>query len=457
MANFCEKCGSAITEPAKFCVRCGAPVGGSSEAPPTVTGSSQTTSTSPPGVAKPASRHRMVFAGIALFLLFGIVGSCFYVGWRVKNRIQEFASGRARSGKQGGAHSQASYQKIEPCPPVDAAQAASLQQAAASATVPLKAGLTLVKIWGTGSQDVESLTQVQSVDRDSLNVVVSAPKVVKGRSEGMMRGERSICRADLEDGDTYMTHAGEKEQAPQVVRRTTQFSLSRAEFNRLKSDGAVPMTYIQVRRVSSNEYAETLKLRGTLKRVETQLVPFSVIVNGQKIFLPTIHARGTLGKLSAEMSVLDDVANPLMLDYMIDEGNFLSLRIMKISYPAEKKLETDLKEQGRAEVYGIYFDFNSDQLRPESEPVLRDIAEALRNNPDWKLSVGGHTDNVGGDRYNLDLSNRRAAAVKQALVERYQIAPERLTPVGYGGSRPKATNDTVEGRALNRRVELVRQ
>jgi outer membrane protein OmpA-like peptidoglycan-associated protein len=398
----------------------------------------------------------MVFAGVALFLLLGIVGSCFYVGWRVKNRIQEFASGRSGSGKQRGAHSQASYQKIEPCPAIDAAQAASLQQATAAA-IPLKAGLTLVKIWGTSGQDVESLTQVRSVDRDSLNVVVSAPKVVKGHSEGMIRGERSICFADLEDGNTYMTQAGEKEQAPQVVRGTTQFSLSRAEFNRLKSDGAVPMTYIQVRRANSNEYAETLKLRGTLKQVETQLVPFSVIVNGQKMFLPTIHARGTLGKLSAEMSVLNDVANPLMLEYMIDEGNFLSLRIMKISYPAEKKLETDLKEQGRAEVYGIYFDFNSDQLRPESAPVLQDIAEALRNNPDWKLRVGGHTDNVGGDRYNLDLSNRRAAAVKQALVEHYQIAPERLTPVGFGASQPKASNDTVEGRALNRRVELVRQ
>ncbi len=90
-------------------------------------------------------------------------------------------------------------------------------------------------------------------------------------------------------------------------------------------------------------------------------------------------------------------------------------------------------------------------------PVLKEIADAMITNPSWKLSVEGHTDNIGGDAYNLDLSNRRAAAVKQALGERYHIAPDRLTTVGYGASRPKESNDTLEGRARNRRVELVRQ
>jgi outer membrane protein OmpA-like peptidoglycan-associated protein len=82
---------------------------------------------------------------------------------------------------------------------------------------------------------------------------------------------------------------------------------------------------------------------------------------------------------------------------------------------------------------------------------------ALAKHPEWKLSVSGHTDNVGGDAYNLDLSKRRAAAVKQALVARYHIAPDHLTTDGYGASHPVDTNDTFEGRARNRRVELMRE
>jgi outer membrane protein OmpA-like peptidoglycan-associated protein len=71
--------------------------------------------------------------------------------------------------------------------------------------------------------------------------------------------------------------------------------------------------------------------------------------------------------------------------------------------------------------------------------------------------VSGHTDNVGGDPYNLDLSKRRAAAVKQALVTQYHVAPERLLTDGFGASRPVDTNDTLAGRARNRRVELTRE
>ena len=116
-----------------------------------------------------------------------------------------------------------------------------------------------------------------------------------------------------------------------------------------------------------------------------------------------------------------------------------------------------MKQTGQAEVYGIYFDFASDKIKPESEPVLREIADALNHNPTWKLRVEGHTDNIGGDDYNLDLSQRRAEAVKLALVTRYHIAAERLTPKGFGATRPKEPNDTLAGRARNRRVELVRE
>jgi outer membrane protein OmpA-like peptidoglycan-associated protein len=107
-------------------------------------------------------------------------------------------------------------------------------------------------------------------------------------------------------------------------------------------------------------------------------------------------------------------------------------------------------------VYGIYFDSGSDRIRDESNAVLEDIAKMLRQNAGWSLAVEGHTDNLGGDAYNVDLAKRRAAAVKQALVAHYKVDAKRLHPTGFGASKPKDTNDTVEGRAHNRRVELVR-
>jgi outer membrane protein OmpA-like peptidoglycan-associated protein len=89
--------------------------------------------------------------------------------------------------------------------------------------------------------------------------------------------------------------------------------------------------------------------------------------------------------------------------------------------------------------------------------VLAEIARVVQQNPSWSLAVEGHTDNIGGDASNIDLSKRRAAAVKQALVARYRIDGQRLQTNGYGASRPKDTNDTIEGRARNRRVELVKK
>jgi outer membrane protein OmpA-like peptidoglycan-associated protein len=119
-------------------------------------------------------------------------------------------------------------------------------------------------------------------------------------------------------------------------------------------------------------------------------------------------------------------------------------------------LEKALAETGTVDVYSIYFSFNSDVLREESKPTLEDIAAILRRHPDWRLGVNGHTDGIGSDEFNLDLSRRRAAAVRNALVKDYQIDAARLSTSGYGESSPKDTNETLEGRARNRRVELVR-
>lgn len=121
------------------------------------------------------------------------------------------------------------------------------------------------------------------------------------------------------------------------------------------------------------------------------------------------------------------------------------------------QIEQQLAEKKPVQIYGIYFDFASATIRPESEAVLSEIAGILKRNPDWTLNVDGHTDNIGGDIFNQKLSEQRAAAVKDALVTRYQIAPNRLVTHGYGLTRPVESNDTLAGRARNRRVELMRQ
>ena len=125
--------------------------------------------------------------------------------------------------------------------------------------------------------------------------------------------------------------------------------------------------------------------------------------------------------------------------------------------PQTSQLAEDLEKTGRAKVYDLYFDFRSDSLRLESKKVLEEIAQVMKQHPDWKLSVEGNTDNIGGNAFNLDLSQRRAAAVKQALVDQYDVAGGRLSTAGFGASHPVDTNATIEGRARNRRVELARQ
>jgi len=119
-------------------------------------------------------------------------------------------------------------------------------------------------------------------------------------------------------------------------------------------------------------------------------------------------------------------------------------------------IEQALSQNRKVDIYSIYFSFKSDAIRDESQPTLKDIAEVMRRHPDWKLQVNGHTDAIGGDQFNLDLSKRRAAAVKNALVQQYKIGADRFATAGYGKSQPKDTNDTLEGRARNRRVELMK-
>ncbi len=226
------------------------------------------------------------------------------------------------------------------------------------------------------------------------------------------------------------------------------------------------------------------KMDSTVKRVGRDPVTLPVIVNDVPTRLPAIQVRGDFQGDLTEFYFLDDPANPITLKYRYGigalnhvEGDRIApgsatgrmdrdvLQVTKITTHCEGgapdqdagALEQSLQKTGKAIVYDIYFNFNSATLKPESEPSLREISAALQHHPDWKLDVAGHTDSVGGDKYNLTLSQQRAAAVKAALTARYHIDAQRLTTSGYGASRPQDTNATLEGRARNRRVELTRE
>jgi len=114
-----------------------------------------------------------------------------------------------------------------------------------------------------------------------------------------------------------------------------------------------------------------------------------------------------------------------------------------------------LSDAGEVAIYGIYFDTGKSDLKPESEPALEEIAKMLAANPLLKVFIVGHTDMVGDAAANVKLSQARAQAVVTALTTKNGIAAARLIPFGAGPYAPVASNKSEDGRAKNRRVELV--
>ena len=336
--------------------------------------------------------------------------------------------------------------------------------AEAIALVPLKEGLTLSELWNpTADTEYECLTQVTKVDRDGIEISVGCnlpqrPTPVR----------RKICRADLRAARMLHTALGAVEivsaagDLPETIVGTTEFSLSAVQFSELKKAGSSRDHYVQLGDLESLsvETESVLRMVGRDK--------MAVIVNNQPVEVPVIRAEGdaemwNFGKAEkgrVKAAILDDDRFPLLVDYRhwtdAAAKDVFTLHPSKITYPSKGDLEDQLGRKKRVVVYGIYFDFASDRIRPESEPILKEIADVLSKNADWKLRIEGHTDNVGGAQSNLELSERRSAAVRRALVERFRVADSRLTTSGFGLSVPKDTNDTSEGRAKNRRVELIR-
>lgn len=340
-----------------------------------------------------------------------------------------------------------------------AAAIATADAADAPLQVPFVVGLTLVRATSEPRGDYENLRVIDAITPAGYRMTASGE--VPADDGSGLREVSIVRRVRAEDQRSARTlrtyfHTGDAEQFSNTVP-----GLSAALLNDLRKTGRAQLTWLDVGVVFGMSVVRR-ELSGTIARVDGSATTLPMLVNGRRVHLPVIHAKGrlsdTAGGEDVEFYALDDPANPILLRSRVP--GFASA-VIKIDYPQLKQdatspLESELAARRPAEVYGIYFSFARADIRPQSKRVLGDIADLLARHPDWSLRIVGHTDAIGADAANLDLSRRRAESVKAALVRRYGIDPKRLSTGGFGASQPKDRNDTPEGRALNRRVELSR-
>jgi OOP family OmpA-OmpF porin len=198
---------------------------------------------------------------------------------------------------------------------------------------------------------------------------------------------------------------------------------------------------LRVQFIKTNVFADMTDVRyGLYKKSAREGDTYVAIYAAMHSGTSNVYQRA----LSGRVGVLLEIVEPRVMD-----------RKMVVVSAAE--ISGKVASDGKAVFYGIEFDFDKADIKPESEPQLGEMAKYLTANRQTQVFVIGHTDNEGTLEYNLGLSSRRADAVVKALNARYRIDAKRMTPRGLGPLAPVATNRTDDGRAKNRRVELVEQ
>ena len=201
-------------------------------------------------------------------------------------------------------------------------------------------------------------------------------------------------------------------------------------------DGAKSASPIQL----SRNYANALAARGGTKVFEAIDAAGGIV---------TLRLPSGGGNLWIEVSVSN--AGEAYTLTLVEEAGMEQ----KVEFTAAE-LASALNEKGSVALHGILFDTGRATIKPESAAILASVGGLLKADPALRLEIRGHTDNVGAPAANQKLSEDRAVAVKTYLVKTYGVASARLTPAGFGDTKPVAGNDTERGRAQNRRVELVR-
>lgn len=350
--------------------------------------------------------------------------------------------------------------------------------------IPLVAGLTEVSAVQSARGDREQVVSVTGASSDFVDFAVefAGPPA---NPKATVTWTRQVRREDLAKSNR-LNIVFQEGDSP-VFPASTLVHLSSATLAALKQSGQAAMVFGYRPGPAGNSSTTAAfsqvpsgrkYYRGFLRRDTAKPASLTVVVNGKRLALPVVHASGTFTvageSVDLELSVIDDPANPLILALKYDKYGSSTVRIeFPTSKPKAFLLAMALSGGGsdggygggygggsggtcRTELSGIYFDFAQATLLPQSQPALSAVAEMMRTHPTWRLRIEGHTDNVGTADFNQALSQRRSSAVLAALTSVHKVSAERLTAAGWGASRPVASNDTLEGRAENRRVELSR-
>lgn len=333
------------------------------------------------------------------------------------------------------------------------------------AHVPLKEGLTLISALHFPDGDRENVVTVTRSNDAGVTYAWHAFARAASGERSDAEFTRFVSAADLANATRLNTvfRSGDQQDYPGY----TAFTISSAVYESLRAAGTAAFT---VTALPDPGIASVLpglvpdrRIKGALSRVAPQPEPFPLLVNGHPALVPALRVHGSFASmgnaLEQDFWVLADSVHPLILKTVTGKD---VLQVVRVETPGDDELpaalavvERLLDQECRAELPGIYFAFGTAELDPVSNDALAQIATMLTRHPQWTFAVEGHTDNIGTDAANQLLSQERAQAVQGALTER-GVAATRLQARGYGASRPRQTNATLEGRARNRRVELVR-
>lgn len=293
--------------------------------------------------------------------------------------------------------------------------------------------------------DAESTVTFNSVSPELISLNYASTR-------GLMV-PRNLQGADRRNSSVYVL--GYAQNMPLVIPGTTSLGISGASLLELRNTGKTALSLAYDAQMS--------RIDGQLTLVEKD-IRIPVMVENQVMQVPALHATGNFrsGDKTAigDFYFLDNKNNPMMLQSTLQlswEKQVRSERIVRVTAGASMRsaMEQSLSTLRKYDVYGLHFDFDKATLRPESAKLIKDIATTLKNNPTWTLQINGHTDSIGDAAYNEKLSAARAASVGSALVKQ-GVEAGRLATGGFGETQPKGNNATLDGRALNRRVELLR-
>ncbi len=342
--------------------------------------------------------------------------------------------------------------------------------------IPLVTGLVLGSVLHSPLGEREDVLEIASADTSGVHYAWHERTITaKGDTTNGFR-KRFVRANDLAGAPRFDDVFGTEEQ---VRPGFTALSVSTAVYRELRDAGSTPfsmiVTPLEARTMTASATSLSgllapprVRYKGSLTRVSPRPEPFPLLVNGSRAELPAMHLKGSfadgLRREEWDLWVLADSAHPLLLKSVLGEDVFQMVRADLPGTPAardggllaSRPLKAALDESCRLELPGVYFAFRTATIDPISDRALAELARALAGHPAWKFTIEGHTDSVGTASANQALSQRRAEAVRARLAERHGLDTHAWGAVGYGATRPKESNATIEGRARNRRVELVR-